>query len=141
MADAPHLLKRGPGRPVWLRVRKSRPKLMLSRRARRRLGTSRWSSRRRGRRRLLQAAAADAEWRESACPVAATWRPKIASPRPAPSPTPAPAPAPSCPASGHIVPLRHLGPGRALLLLRAEQVGAPRPERAEGAGPRSGGSL
>ncbi|XP_058530582.1 polynucleotide 5'-hydroxyl-kinase NOL9 [Ochotona princeps] len=123
MADTPHLLKRGPGRPVWLRVRKSRPKLMLSRRARRRLGTSRWSSRRRGRRRLLQAAAAaaGAEWRESACPAAATWRPKIASPRPAPSPTPAPTPAPSCPASGPIAPLRHLGPGRALLLLQVEQ--------------------
>nr|XP_002716195.1 polynucleotide 5'-hydroxyl-kinase NOL9 [Oryctolagus cuniculus] len=124
MADTLLLLKRGPGRPMWLRVRKSRPKLMLSRRSRRRLGPLRWCSRRRWRRRLLQAQAAGVDCRESACkgPRAAApeaWRPKKAIPRPAPSP--APAPARRGPASGPISPVRHLGPGRALLLLPVEQ--------------------
>lgn len=126
MADSQLLLKRGSFRSTWLRARKSRTQLVLSRRPRRRLGTLRWCGRRRLRRRLLQAQAAGADWRESSCLVsrAATRRPKTATP----SPAPAAAPAPSGPASLPIPPVRPAGPGRALVLLPLEQVG-----RAEGA--------
>ncbi|XP_035920453.1 polynucleotide 5'-hydroxyl-kinase NOL9 isoform X2 [Halichoerus grypus] len=119
MADSQLLLKRGPFRSTWLRARKTRTQLVLSRRPRRRLGTLRWCGRRRLRRRLLQAQAAGADWRESGClvPRAATRRPKTA----APSPAPAAAPAPSGPASLPIPPVRPAGPGRALVLLPLEQ--------------------
>ncbi|XP_027964257.1 polynucleotide 5'-hydroxyl-kinase NOL9 isoform X2 [Eumetopias jubatus] len=119
MADSQLLLKRGPFRSTWLRARKTRTQLVLSRRPRRRLGTLRWCGRRRLRRRLLQAQAAGADWRESGCLVsrAATRRPKTA----APSPAPAAAPAPSGPASLPIPPVRPAGPGRALVLLPLEQ--------------------
>ncbi|XP_019316792.1 polynucleotide 5'-hydroxyl-kinase NOL9 isoform X2 [Panthera pardus] len=119
MADAQLLLKRGPSRSTWLRARKARPQLVLSRRPRRRLGTLRWCGRRRLRRRLLQAQAAGADWRESGCLVSrsAARRPKTA----APSPAPAAAPAPSCPTTLPIPPVRPAGPGRALLLLPRDQ--------------------
>ncbi|XP_045754774.1 polynucleotide 5'-hydroxyl-kinase NOL9 isoform X1 [Mirounga angustirostris] len=119
MADSPWPLKRGPLRSTWLRARKTRTQLVLSRRPRRRLGTLRWCGRRRLRRRLLQAQAAGADWRESGCPVprAATRRPKTA----APSAAPAAAPAPSGPASLPIPPVRPAGPGRAWVLLPLEQ--------------------
>ncbi|XP_030180843.1 polynucleotide 5'-hydroxyl-kinase NOL9 isoform X2 [Lynx canadensis] len=119
MADAQLLLKRGASRSTWLRARKARPQLVLSRRPRRRLGTLRWCGRRRLRRRLLQAQAAGADWRESGCLVSrsAARRPKTA----APSPAPAAAPAPSCPTTLPIPPVRPAGPGRALLLLPRDQ--------------------
>ncbi|XP_026375737.1 polynucleotide 5'-hydroxyl-kinase NOL9 isoform X2 [Ursus arctos] len=119
MADSQLLLKRGPFRSTWLRARKTRTQLVLSRRPRRRLGTLRWCGRRRLRRRLLQAQAAGADWRESSCLVsrAATRRPKTATP----SPAPAAATAPSGPASLPIPPVRPAGPGRALVLLPLEQ--------------------
>ncbi|XP_023113813.1 polynucleotide 5'-hydroxyl-kinase NOL9 isoform X2 [Felis catus] len=119
MADAQLLLKRGPSRSTWLRARKARPQLVLSRRPRRRLGTLRWCGRRRLRRRLLQAQAAGADWRESGCLVSrsAARRPKTAAPSPAPAATPAP----SCPTTLPIPPVRPAGPGRALLLLPRDQ--------------------
>nr|XP_012646980.2 polynucleotide 5'-hydroxyl-kinase NOL9 isoform X1 [Microcebus murinus] len=125
MADSvPH--KRGPGRSTWLRARKARPQLVLSRRPRRRLRNLRWGGRRRLRRRLLQAQAAGADWREVACQVSRTdetRRPKTADPNPAPSATPTPVAAPSrpCPELLPIPPVRPVGPGRALLLLPAQQ--------------------
>ncbi|XP_004768712.1 polynucleotide 5'-hydroxyl-kinase NOL9 isoform X1 [Mustela putorius furo] len=119
MADSQLIVKRGPFRSTWLRARKTRTQLVLSRRPRRRLGALRWCGRRRLRRRLLQAQAAGADWRESGCLVsrAATRRPKSA----APSRAPAAAPAPSGPASLPIPPVRPAGPGRALVLLPLEQ--------------------
>nr|XP_055162005.1 polynucleotide 5'-hydroxyl-kinase NOL9 isoform X2 [Nyctereutes procyonoides] len=119
MADSQVLPKRGPFRSTWLRARKARTPLVLSRRPRRRLGTLRWCGRRRLRRRLLQAEAAGADWRESGCPVprAVARRPKPEAPRPAPA---AP-PAASGPATLPIPPVRPAGPGRALLLLPLEQ--------------------
>ncbi|XP_072587244.1 polynucleotide 5'-hydroxyl-kinase NOL9 isoform X2 [Vulpes vulpes] len=119
MADSQVLPKRGPLRSTWLRARKARTPLVLSRRPRRRLGTLRWCGRRRLRRRLLQAEAAGADWRESGCPVprAVARRPKPEAPRPAPA---AP-PAATGPATLPIPPVRPAGPGRALLLLPLEQ--------------------
>ncbi|XP_077747531.1 polynucleotide 5'-hydroxyl-kinase NOL9 isoform X2 [Canis aureus] len=119
MADSQVLPKRGPFRSTWLRARKARTPLVLSRRPRRRLGTLRWCGRKRLRRRLLQAEAAGADWRESGCPVprAVARRPKPEAPRPAPA---AP-PAASGPATLPIPPVRPAGPGRALLLLPLEQ--------------------
>ncbi|XP_041627906.1 polynucleotide 5'-hydroxyl-kinase NOL9 isoform X1 [Vulpes lagopus] len=119
MADSQVLPKRGPFRSTWLRARKARTPLVLSRRPRRRLGTLRWCGRRRLRRRLLQAEAAGADWRESGCPVprAVARRPKPEAPRPAPA---AP-PAATGPATLPIPPVRPAGPGRALLLLPLEQ--------------------
>ncbi|KAM9106972.1 polynucleotide 5'-hydroxyl-kinase NOL9 isoform 2-T2 [Megaptera novaeangliae] len=116
MADSLLLFKRGPSRSTWLRARKARPHLILSYRPRRRLGRLRWRGRRRFRRRLLQAQAAGADWREGCCLVsrsAAPRRPKTA----APSPRPAEDPAPSCSALLPIPPVRSAGSGRAVLLL------------------------
>ncbi|XP_023391369.1 polynucleotide 5'-hydroxyl-kinase NOL9 isoform X2 [Pteropus vampyrus] len=126
MADSLLLqTKRGLVRSTWKRARKARPQLILSRRPRRRLGTLlRWCGRRRLRRRLLQAQAAGANWREGSCPLsraAAAQRPKIAAPSPAPSPTPDEDPAEGGSATLPIPPLRPAGPGRALLLLPLEQ--------------------
>ncbi|XP_059547418.1 polynucleotide 5'-hydroxyl-kinase NOL9 [Myotis daubentonii] len=139
MADTLQLPKRGPFRSTWARSRKARPQLTLSRRPRRRLRLLRWCGRRRLRRRLLEAQAAGADWREGswlASRSAAAPGPKTAVPsrvpRPLPSPTPSRASsptsdedediAPSCPARLPIPPLRPAGPGRALLLLPREQV-------------------
>lgn len=129
MADLLPLQKRGPFRSTWTRVRKARPQLILSRRPRRRLRILRWCGRRRLRRRLLQAQAVGADWREGGCLVsraAPTPRPKTAAPRlplsPPPSPTSDEDPAQTCSAILPIPPLRPAGPGRALLLLPAEQV-------------------
>ncbi|XP_039698270.1 polynucleotide 5'-hydroxyl-kinase NOL9 isoform X2 [Pteropus medius] len=126
MADSLLLqTKRGLVRSTWKRARKARPQLILSRRPRRRLGTLlRWCGRRRLRRRLLQAQAAGANWREGSCPLsraAAAQRPKTAAPSPAPSPTPDEDPAEGGSATLPIPPLRPAGPGRALLLLPLEQ--------------------
>nr|KAF6444626.1 nucleolar protein 9 [Molossus molossus] len=132
MADVPQLQKRASFRSTWTRVRKARPQLILSRRPRRRLRLLRWCGRRRLRRRLLQAQAAGADWREGSWPgsrAAAAPRPKTATSSPAPVPVPSRAPsptsdedtAPSCTASLPIPPLRPAGPGRALLLLPREQ--------------------
>ena len=125
MADSLLLFKRGPSRSTWLRARKARPHLILSYRPRRRLGRLRWRGRRRFRRRLLQAQAAGADWREGCCLVsrsAAPRRPKTA----APSPRPAEDPAPSCSALLPIPPVRSAGSGRAVLLLPLGQVGRAR---------------
>lgn len=137
MADTLQLQKRGPFRSTWARSRKARPQLILSRRPRRRLRLLRWGGRRLLRRRLLQAQAAGADWREGSCLVsrsAAAPRPKTAVPSPVPRPVPSPTSsrassptsdedtAPSCPAKLPIPPLRPAGPGRALLLLPREQV-------------------
>ncbi|XP_036781254.2 polynucleotide 5'-hydroxyl-kinase NOL9 isoform X2 [Manis pentadactyla] len=121
MADSVQPVKRGRLRSTWLRARKARTQLVLSRRPRRRLGALRWCSRKRLRRRLLQAQAAGADWREGGSLVwrAAARRPKTAAPSPAPSP--AAAPAPSGPAVLPIPPVRPAGPGRALLLLPLRQ--------------------
>uniref|UniRef100_A0A2K6GHS5 Polynucleotide 5'-hydroxyl-kinase NOL9 n=1 Tax=Propithecus coquereli TaxID=379532 RepID=A0A2K6GHS5_PROCO len=126
MADSLLQHKRGPSRSTWLRARKARPQLVLSRRPRRRLRNLRWCGRRRLRRRLLQAQAAGADWREVACQVSRTdetRRPKTAAPNPAPSATPTPVSASSrpCPALLPIPPVRAVGPGRALLLLPVQQ--------------------
>lgn len=146
MADSMLLLrKRGPVRSTWTRTRKARPQLSLCRRPRRRLLTLlRWCGRRRLRRRLLQAQAAGADWREGGCLVsreAAARKPKTAAPSPAPSATPSATPdedsAPSCVASLPVPPVRPAGPGRALLLLPLEQVNrAARARRVERAGKR-----
>ncbi|XP_072831595.1 polynucleotide 5'-hydroxyl-kinase NOL9 [Vicugna pacos] len=120
MADSVLLLKRGPSRSTWLRARKARPQLILSHRPRRRLWTLRWCGRRRLRRRLLQAQAAGADWREGGCLVSrapAARRPKTGARSPALSPAPEAAPASSCAAILPIPPVRPAGPGRALLLL------------------------
>lgn len=138
MADTLQLQKRGPFRSTWARSRKARPQLILSRRPRRRLRLLRWCGRRR--RRLLQAQAAGAGWREGswlASRSTAVPGPKTAVPSPVPRPTPSRTSsptsdededtAPSCPANLPIPPLRPAGPGRALLLLPREQVSrAPR---------------
>ncbi|XP_053431461.1 polynucleotide 5'-hydroxyl-kinase NOL9 isoform X1 [Nycticebus coucang] len=130
MAEPTALLKRGLSRSTWRRARKARPQLVPSRRHRRRLRTLRWSGRRRLRRRLLQAQAAGADWREAACQVsrlAASGRSKTAAPSPAfsatPTPTPSPAAYPSRPSSAllPIPPVRPVGTGRVLLLLPAQQ--------------------
>lgn len=149
MADTLQLQKRGPFRSTWTRTRKARPKLILGRRPRRRLRLLRWCGRRRLRRRLLQAQAAGADWREGGWLVsraAAAPRPKTKAPSPAPSPATSPTPsrapsptsdedtAPSGPASLPIPPLRSAGPGRALLLLPREQVSRRREDRAGGRG-------
>lgn len=156
MADTLQLPKRGPFRSTWARSRKARPQLTLSRRPRRRLRLRllRWCGRRRLRRRLLEAQAAGADWREGswlASRSAAAPGPKTAVPsrvpRPLPSPTPSRASsptsdedededtAPSCPAKLPIPPLRPAGPGRALLLLPREQVSrAPREPGGRGVG-------
>lgn len=142
MADSLLLqTKRGLVRSTWKRARKARPQLILSRRPRRRLGTLlRWCGRRRLRRRLLQAQAAGANWREGSCPVsraAAAQTPKTAAPSPAPSPTPDEDPAEGGSATLPIPPLRPAGPGRALLLLPLEQVSrAGRARRVEKEGRR-----
>ncbi|XP_069335381.1 polynucleotide 5'-hydroxyl-kinase NOL9 [Eulemur rufifrons] len=126
MADSLQQHKRGPGRSTWLRARKARPQLVLSRRPRRRLKHLRWGGRRRLRRRLLQAQAAGADWKDVACQVSHTdeaRRPKTAAPNPAPSAAPTPVAAPSRPCSAllPIPPVRPVGPGRALLLLPVQQ--------------------
>lgn len=119
MADSVQPAKRGLLRSTWLRARKARTQLVLSRRPRRRLGALRWCSRKRLRRRLLQAQAAGADWREGGSLVwrAAARRSKAAAPSPAAAPTP------SGPAVLPIPPVRPAGPGRALLLLPLRQVG------------------
>ncbi|XP_047419126.1 polynucleotide 5'-hydroxyl-kinase NOL9 [Sciurus carolinensis] len=127
MADSVLLLRRGPSRSTWLRVRKARPQLILSRRPRRRLWTLRWSGRRRLRRRLLQAHAAGGDWCEGAgqgSRAAAARRPKAADPDPGPAPGPEPEPAASASGPQKLpgLSVRQLGPGRALLLLPAEQT-------------------
>ncbi|XP_008150076.3 polynucleotide 5'-hydroxyl-kinase NOL9 [Eptesicus fuscus] len=137
MADTLQLQKQRPFRSTWARSRKARPQLILSRRPRRRLRLLRWGGRRLLRRRLLQAQAAGADWREGSWLVsrsAAAPRPKTAVPSPVPRPVPSPTSsrassptsdedtAPSCPAKLPIPPLRPAGPGRALLLLPREQV-------------------
>nr|XP_027803394.1 polynucleotide 5'-hydroxyl-kinase NOL9 [Marmota flaviventris] len=129
MADSVVQLRRGPSRSSWLRVRKARPQLILSRRPRRRLWTLRWSGRRRLRRRLLQAHAAGADWLEDSgqCSrAAAPRRPKAADPEPEPGPEPGPEPEPAASTKGpQNLPswsVRQLGPGRALMLLPAEQT-------------------
>uniref|UniRef100_A0A671ET36 Polynucleotide 5'-hydroxyl-kinase NOL9 n=1 Tax=Rhinolophus ferrumequinum TaxID=59479 RepID=A0A671ET36_RHIFE len=126
MADSLLLLrKRGSMRSTWMRARKARPQLILSRRPRRRLRTLlRWCGRRRLRRRLLQAQAAGADWRESGCLVtsaAAAGRTKTAAPSAAPRYTPDEVSAPSCFTNLPVRLLRPVGPGRALLLLPLEQ--------------------
>nr|XP_036855819.1 polynucleotide 5'-hydroxyl-kinase NOL9 isoform X2 [Manis javanica] len=117
MADSVQPAKRGLLRSTWLRARKARTQLVLSRRPRRRLGALRWCSRKRLRRRLLQAQAAGADWREGGSLVwrAAARRSKAAAPSPAAAPTP------SGPAVLPIPPVRPAGPGRALLLLPLRQ--------------------
>ncbi|KAM5248735.1 polynucleotide 5'-hydroxyl-kinase NOL9 [Ctenodactylus gundi] len=130
MADSRMLPRRRSGRSSWLRARKVRPPLILSRRSRRRLGTLRWCGRRRLRRRLLEAQATGADWKGGAClgsraEVArkskASAPSAAACPAPRPGSGPTPAPAASGPSSSPILPVRQLGPGRALMLLPAEQ--------------------
>lgn len=127
MADSLLLLrKRGSIRSTWMRARKARPQLILSRRPRCRLRTLlRWCGRRRLRRRLLQAQAAGADWREGGClvsSVAAAGRTKTAAPSAAPRRTPDEVSAPSRLTNLPVRLLRPVGPGRALLLLPLEQV-------------------
>ncbi|XP_066231012.1 polynucleotide 5'-hydroxyl-kinase NOL9 [Saccopteryx leptura] len=128
MADTVPLQKRGPLRSSWARARKARPQLILSRRPRCRLRVLRWCGRRRLRRRLLQAQAADADWREGGClapRAAAVVRPKTAAPSRPPSPPTSPTsdedPIQGCSASLPIPPLRPAGPGRGVLLLPVER--------------------
>nr|XP_019602332.1 PREDICTED: polynucleotide 5'-hydroxyl-kinase NOL9 isoform X2 [Rhinolophus sinicus] len=126
MADSLLLLrKRGSVRSTWMRARKARPQLILSRRPRCRLRTLlRWCGRRRLRRRLLQAQAAGADWREGGCLVSsvdAAGRTKTAAPSAAPGRTADEVSAPSCLTNLPVRLLRPVGPGRALLLLPLEQ--------------------
>ncbi|KAM8790264.1 polynucleotide 5'-hydroxyl-kinase NOL9 [Rhynchonycteris naso] len=128
MADSVPLQKLGPFRSSWTRARKARPQLILSRRPRRRLRILRWCGRRRLRRRLLQAQAAGAVWREGGCPAsraAAVARTKTAAPSRPPSPPPSPTsdedPVKGCSASLPTPPLRPAGPGRGVLLLPVER--------------------
>lgn len=141
MADTLLLVrKRGPIRSAWKRTRKARPQLTLSRRPRRRLWTLlRWCGRRRLRRRLLQAQAAGADWREGGCLVrsaaAAAKKTKTAVLSAAPRHTSGQDSAPSRFPKLPVRLLRPAGPGRALLLLPLEQVSrAGRVRRVEGAG-------
>jgi polynucleotide 5'-hydroxyl-kinase GRC3/NOL9 len=121
MADSELRLRRVPCRFALAKARKTRPKLILSRRARRRLGTQRRGERRRlrRRRRLLQAQAAGADYREGTgqgSRAEAARKPKAA----------APSPARSVRAAVPVPLVRQVGPGRALLLLPAEEVGHAR---------------
>ncbi|XP_054993545.1 polynucleotide 5'-hydroxyl-kinase NOL9 [Sorex araneus] len=123
MADSPRRAKRG----SWVRARKARPQPALGRRRRRRLEAGRGGGRKRLRRRVLQARAAGADWREGACegPRGAEPGP-AAAPAPAPAPAPAaapdPAPAPRTRSRHPCIPVpRALGPDRVLLLLPLEQ--------------------
>uniref|UniRef100_A0A8C5KU06 Polynucleotide 5'-hydroxyl-kinase NOL9 n=1 Tax=Jaculus jaculus TaxID=51337 RepID=A0A8C5KU06_JACJA len=129
MAESEARLKLSPGRSTWLRARKARSQVVFSRRCHRRLGgVHRCERRRLLRRRLLQAQAAGADWKESVnlgSDKPTTRKHKASTPSPVPCRVPSPTafstPAPSIPAkdAGQLV--RTVGLGRMVLMLPAEE--------------------